>query len=120
MWQPRVRGEIERRLLVNYRVDPEVLAQALPAPFRAQLVEGSAVAGICLIRLGAMRVAGAPRWAGLRSENAAHRMAVEWDDPKGVTRTGVYEMNRSETKTDVRRGSGSSRVPRRARRTRLA
>lgn len=90
MWQPRVRGEIERRLLVNYRVDPDVLARALPAPFRPQLVEGFAVAGICLIRLGALRPAGIPRWAGLRSENAAHRMAVEWEDPEGVARTGVY------------------------------
>ena len=44
MWQPRVRDEVERRLLVNYRVDPEVLARALPAPFRPQLIEGSAVA----------------------------------------------------------------------------
>lgn len=30
-----------------------------------------------------------PRWAGLRSENAAHRIAVEWDGAGGV-RTGVY------------------------------
>jgi hypothetical protein len=105
MWQPRVRGEIERRLLVNYRVDPEVLAQALPAPFRPQLVDGSAVAGICLIRLGAMRVAGLPRWAGLRSENAAHRMAVEWDDPDGVTRTGVYIPRRdSDSWTNIALG----------------
>jgi hypothetical protein len=36
MWQPGVRGEIERRLLVNYRVDPEVLARALPAPFHTE------------------------------------------------------------------------------------
>jgi hypothetical protein len=90
MWQPRVRGEIERRLLVNYRVDPGVLARTLPAPFRPQLVDGSAVAGICLIRLGALRVAGMPQWAGLRSENAAHRIAVEWDDRDGATRSGVY------------------------------
>jgi hypothetical protein len=105
MLQPRVRGEIERRLLVNYRVDPEVLAQALPAPFRPQLVEGSAVAGICLIRLGAMRVAGVPRWAGLRSENAAHRMAVEWNDPQGVIRTGVYIPRRdSDSWTNIALG----------------
>ena len=90
MWAPRVRGEIERRLLVNYRVDPEVLARVLPAPFRPQVVDGFAVAGICLIRLGGMRVAGVPRWVGLRSENAAHRTAVEWDDPEGVVRSGVY------------------------------
>ncbi|WP_199235129.1 DUF2071 domain-containing protein [Kribbella sp. VKM Ac-2568] len=105
MWQPRARGEIERRLLVNYRVDPDVLALAVPAPFRPQLVEGSAVAGICLIRLGAMRVAGAPRWAGLRSENAAHRIAVEWDDPSGAIRTGVYIPRRdSDSWTNIALG----------------
>jgi hypothetical protein len=30
-----------------------------------------------------------PRWFGLRSENAAHRIAVEWDDDNGIHR-GVY------------------------------
>jgi uncharacterized protein YqjF (DUF2071 family) len=70
---------IERRLLVNYRVDPEVAASLLPAPLRPQLLNGWAVAGICLIRLGRLRPSWAPRWAGMRTENAAHRVAVEWD-----------------------------------------
>ena len=30
-----------------------------------------------------------PGWAGLRSENAAHRIAVEWDTSSG-TKTGVF------------------------------
>lgn len=80
---------VERRLLVNYRVDPDVAAALLPAGLRPQLVGGSAVAGVCLIRLAAFRPAWfAPR-IGLRSENAAHRVAVEWDAPEGV-RTGVF------------------------------
>lgn len=37
---PLIEGEIERRLLVNYRVDPEAMARQLPAPFRPQLVGG--------------------------------------------------------------------------------
>ena len=86
---PTLAGEIERRLLVNYRVDPAVIGAQLPAPFRPQVVNGFAVAGICLIRLGAMRPAGLPSWIGLRSENAAHRVAVEWDSPVGV-QSGVY------------------------------
>ncbi|HEX8973313.1 DUF2071 domain-containing protein [Oryzihumus sp.] len=85
----RLSGEIERRLLVNYRVDPAVIGPLLPAPFRPQLVDGAAVAGICLIRLGGMRPAGLPAWMGRRSENAAHRVAVEWDDRDG-TKAGVY------------------------------
>ena len=86
---PPIEGQIERRLLVNYRVDPEVIAALLPSPFRPQIRDGWSVAGICLIRLGSMRPLGFPGWVGLRSENAAHRIAVEWDDPTGQ-RTGVY------------------------------
>ena len=86
---PVIDGEIERRLLVNYRVDPQVIARVLPDPFRPQLVGGAAVAGICLIRLGQMRPRHTPRWVGLRSENAAHRVAVEWDTADGP-QAGVY------------------------------
>lgn len=82
-------GEIERRLLVNYRVEPADVRRLLPAPFRPQLVHGHAVAGICLIRLGSLRPAGLPAVVGRRSENAAHRIAVEWDTADGVA-TGVY------------------------------
>jgi hypothetical protein len=80
---------IERRLLVNYRVDPEVAASLLPAPLRPQLVNGWAVAGICLIRLGRLRPSWVPGWAGMRTENAAHRVAVEWDEAGG-RQPGVY------------------------------
>ena len=89
MQLPEIQGEIERRLLVNYRVDAEAAARVLPAPFRPQLVGDAAVAGICLIRLGQMRPIHVPAPLGLRSENAAHRVAVEWDTPLGP-RTGVY------------------------------
>lgn len=86
---PLLEGEVERRLLVNYRVDPDVITRLLPSPFRPQIVGDVAVAGICLIRLGGIRLKGLPAWTGLRSENAAHRIAVEWDTPAGL-RTGVY------------------------------
>jgi hypothetical protein len=84
---------IERRLLVNYRVDPEVAARLLPTPLRPQLVSGWAVAGICLIRLGRLRPSWVPGWAGMRSENAAHRVAVEWD-VMGGRQSGVYVPRR--------------------------
>ncbi|MGW8487500.1 DUF2071 domain-containing protein [Streptomyces sp. NPDC055886] len=89
MIRPRLSSVIERRLLVNYRVDPYVAAALLPAPLRPQLVRGQAVAGICLLRIGGVRPAWAPAATGLTSENAAHRIAVEWDGPDGVER-GVY------------------------------
>jgi Uncharacterized conserved protein (COG2071) len=88
---PTMIATIERRLLVNYRVDPDVVAAMLPAPLRPQLVRGSAVAGICLIRLGGLRPQGLPGAVGLRTENAAHRIAVEWDGAPGEPpRLGVF------------------------------
>jgi hypothetical protein len=47
---PTIQGIIDRRILVNYRVDTEVAARLLPAPFRPKLAKGYAMAGICLIR----------------------------------------------------------------------
>ena len=80
----RLDGIVERRLLVNYRVDPDVLRGLLPPAFRPQVVHGWGVAGICLIRMGSLRPHGLPSWTGVRSENAAHRVAVEWDGGSGV------------------------------------
>lgn len=80
---------IERRLLINYRVDPAVVANLLPAGLRPQLIDGSAVAGICLLRLGALRPAWLRPAIGWGAENAAHRIAVMWDDDAGA-HTGVY------------------------------
>ncbi len=85
-----LRAVIDRRLLINFRVAPEVLARLLPAPFRPQLVHGWGMAGICLVRLRDVRPAGLPAFVGLTSENAAHRIAVEWEDVEGHTRTGVF------------------------------
>lgn len=89
MRPPRVRAVLERRILVNYRIEPDLLTAVLPAPFRPVLTGGYGVAGICLIRLGRVRPAGFPAAAWITSENAAHRIAVEWDAPTGTV-TGVY------------------------------
>ena len=85
----RVRGIIRRRLLVNFRLDPDVAQAQLPKPFRPKLHEGHAVAGICLIRLEEIRPRFLPRVLGLSSENAAHRFAVTWSDDAGE-HEGVY------------------------------
>lgn len=86
---PTIEGVIDRRVLVNFRVKPQTMSALLPASLRPQLVDGWAIAGICLIRLQDLRPAGVPAWMGLRSENAAHRVAVEWDD-EGAIGTGVF------------------------------
>lgn len=86
---PTIRGLIDRRLLINFRVAAEVLDRHCPAPFRPQLVDGFGMAGICLIRLKQIRPAWMPFAIGLASENAAHRIAVQWDTPDGE-KSGVY------------------------------
>lgn len=92
---PALAGLIRRRLLVNYRVDPAVLARLLPAPLRPKLHAGFGLAGICLIRLEQIRPAFLPLALGLSSENAAHRAAVCWTDPAtGAEREGVYIARR--------------------------
>lgn len=90
---PAMRGVIDRRILVNFRIDPEAMAAQLPEPFEPVTVGGKAIGGICLIRLRAIR----PRWlplpAGFGSENAAHRIAVRWPTADGP-REGVYVPRR--------------------------
>lgn len=96
---PTMRGVIDRRMLVNFRVKAEVAAKLLPPPFRPKLVRGWAMAGICLIRLKDMRPSGFPAAMGLDSENAAHRIAVEWNDGATV-REGVF-IPRRDTSSNL-------------------
>ena len=85
----RVRGTIRRRILVNYRVAPDVVERALPGGFKPKLVGGYAMAGVCLIRLEGQRPAWLPFGVGLSSENAAHRIAVTRHE-SGTERESVY------------------------------
>lgn len=89
MYLPTIQGVIDRRILVNYRIPPALLEGVLPRPFRPKLVRGMAIAGFCLIRLKQVRPRHLPGSCGLTSENAAHRIAVEWEE-NGQTREGVY------------------------------
>jgi len=81
---PVIQGVIRRRLLVNFRVDAEVMQRTLPHGFRPKLLQGQAVAGICLIRLEEVRPRRLPALLGIHSENAAHRVAVLWEGGEGV------------------------------------
>jgi hypothetical protein len=93
MWLDMIHGTIERRVLLNYRFDPAALQRALPRPFRPKLYHGYGVGGICMIRFSGLRPRFAPRWLGLGSENAAHRIAVEWEQD-GEQREGVFILRR--------------------------
>lgn len=90
---PTIQGIIRRRILANYRIDPEIMQQQLPSRFTPKLHHGFAVAGICLIRLEHIRPKSMPEFMGISSENAAHRVAVLWEE-EGSMREGVYITRR--------------------------
>ncbi len=96
---PVISGMIRRRILLNYRVDPEIAQALLPDRFRPKLFRGYAIAGICLIRLEEIRPRGFPGFVGIASENSAHRIAVEWTDDEGQFQEGVFVPRRD---TDAR------------------
>jgi hypothetical protein len=96
---PVIQGLIRRRILANFRVDPEVMQQQLPTRFRPKLQRGFAVAGICLIRLEHIRPKFVPEVVGMNSENAAHRVAVLWEEG-GATREGVF-ISRRDTNSQL-------------------
>lgn len=106
---PTLHGVIDRRILVNYRIEPTALHAILPPVFRPKLVGGYAIGGICLIRLKHIR----PAWLkvpfGISSENAAHRFAVEWDTPDGP-REGVY-IPRRDTNSSLNARAGGRLFP---------
>ena len=89
MWLDMIHGIIERRVLLNYRIDPDVLQRTLPPPFRPKLYRDYGVGGVCMIRFSGLRPRFAPEWMGFSSENAAHRIAVEWEQD-GEQREGVF------------------------------
>ena len=107
---PTIHGVIRRRILVNFRVDPAVMQRLLPEPFRPKLLGETALAGICLIRLEQLRPRPLPAVVGLSSENAAHRVAVQWRTPGGEDREGVY-IPRRDSNSRVNRLVGGRLFP---------
>lgn len=87
---PVIQGVIRRRILVNFRVDPEVMKAQLPSRFTPKIHGKHAIAGICLIRLEAIRPRLIPAFVGISSENAAHRVAVHWETNFGEKKEGVF------------------------------
>ncbi|HEX8248540.1 MAG TPA: DUF2071 domain-containing protein [Pyrinomonadaceae bacterium] len=107
---PTLQGIIKRRILVNYRADAGAIQKVLPRGFRPKLHKGNAIAGICLIRLEHVRPKFAPEFTGIDSENAAHRIAVLWEDASGETMEGVY-IPRRDTNSFINSALGGRLFP---------
>jgi len=93
---PKLEGVIERRLLINFTADPKIIQEIIPPPFRPKLYRGKSIVGICLIRLKQIRPSGLPGFLGISSENAAHRIAVEWTEDE-ETKEGVFIPRRDSS-----------------------
>jgi hypothetical protein len=106
---PKIKGIIDRRILINYQIDPKVLQDYLPEPFKPKLVNGKGIAGICLIRLKEIRPKGLPKQIGISSENGAHRIAVEWME-EDVLKEGVY-IPRRDTSSRLNALAGGTLFP---------
>lgn len=109
MWLDMIHGTIERRVLLNYRIDPAALQRALPPPFQPKLYRGFGIGGVCMIHFTDLRPRFAPRWLGLSSQNAAHRIAVEWDQD-GQRHEGVF-IPRRDTNSRFNRILGGRLFP---------
>jgi hypothetical protein len=109
MRAPALRGRIDRRISVFYRLDPMAARELLPAPLRPRLVRGWALGGVCILRLARMRPRMLPIPLGLASELAWHRIAVEWEED-GRPMHGHYLL-RSETDSRLAPFPGARLVP---------
>ena len=109
MFLDTIHGTIDRRILLNYRFDPETLQKVLPPQFRLKLYRGRGIGGICMIRFRQLRPRLAPSWLGINSENAAHRIAVEWDE-NGEQKEGVF-IPRRDTGSMFNKSLGWPRFP---------
>lgn len=76
MRPPDLVGRIERRILLDHAVDPDVAERHLAAGLAPRLLDGRAVVGVCLIRLAEVRPVGVPAGLGRSIEAAAHRISV--------------------------------------------
>ena len=90
---PVLEGVIARRVLLNFRADPAVAQRLLPPPLEVDPQEGSAIVGVCLIRLERLRPRGGPSPLGVSSENMAHRIAIRYPTPEGP-KPGVFVWRR--------------------------
>jgi len=90
---PVLEGIIARRILLNFRVDPDIVQPLIPPPLEVEHYSGFAIVGVCLIRLEQLRPKGMPSVLGVSSENMAHRIAIRYPGEDGM-KPGVFIWRR--------------------------
>lgn len=87
------RRPIGCRILVLYRIEPEVAQGLLPGGLQPVLEGGYAIAGLCYTRLGSNRSRWLPRRLGSPSDHLAVRIAAEFDGRK-TPKQGTWILRR--------------------------
>lgn len=95
---PVLNGIIDRRILINYRVDADVVKKLLPQHLDPIVINGFASAGICLLRLKNIGVKYSPSIFRITSENAAHRFLIKYKEGDKEVH-GVYIPRRDTDST---------------------
>jgi len=91
---PAIRGVVDRRILINYRVPIASLEDEVPDPFRpTEVADGWGFGSVCIMRLKNERPRFVPSMFGTSLETITHRISVERDDGDG-TMSCVYVPRR--------------------------
>ena len=106
---PSVRALMEERLIFNYRLPAEHLEGLLPVPWLTpQLVDGSAVASVCVLRLSRIAAGSIPSFLGARSISTARRYGVLDGRHNGSPAVFVTERTTNSTPGSFLTGIGFS------------
>jgi hypothetical protein len=98
---PVLNGIIDRRILINYRIEPKVVKSLLPPHLEPVVINGYASGGICLLRLKSIGVKYSPSFLRITSENAAHRFLITYRKDGQIIK-GVYIPRRdTDSKLNV-------------------
>ena len=108
-WLTTVQTEWIDALSINYAVQPDRLAQLLPAPLVPELFEGSAWLQVLMSSLRDMRPQGLGSAFGVSFYQVSYRAAVRYQNAEGQWRRGGYFV-RSETNHAVMRAVGNTLV----------
>lgn len=91
---PRYVGDVEGRLLLNYRIELQELESVLPEPFHpVEVDDGVGLGGVCASALHGLRPDVAPRSLSVSSVKTNHRIAVMWKEGDEIQR-GSYVTRR--------------------------
>ena len=97
--QEFLEGVIRRRILLNFRADPSVVAPLLPAPLEVLTYDGFAIVGVCLIGMARLRPKGSlgkplsPDGQSLRRRKLQARIFDRLDDDRQALQAGAGRIS---------------------------